>query len=177
MINLETWFNSDSIVTCVDVSELSLIAGLSAGENDKWTQCIESIERLGNDLSSTSNPPNFEARHLAIKFLKEARRQGYSPPLMIDQEPAGGFIVTFEEEKTLREWTFYNSGEVEFTKYIDNKVVLLQSVSRAYYGFQNASKYASNWTEQASSAMYQARTIESQRPTRARRERDLVDSW
>ncbi len=162
-----------SPVTCDD----GFISRKSDRETQLWCDCIDSVARLMEASHLTSNTPNSVATIQALIFLKQSRKLGMHPPVMIDQEPAGGIIVTFEEEDTSDEWTFYNSGEVEFTKYIDNKVVLLQSVGRVKYGCPNISKYSSNWIEPTSSASFPVRPVPARRPAESFFEHDLVSSW
>jgi len=157
-------------------SDDGLISGKRDRDKQLWSDCIVSVASVMDASRLTGNTPNSVATSQAIKFLKRSRQLGMRPPVMIDQEPAGGIIVTFEEEDTSDEWTFYNSEEVEFTKYIDNKVVLLQSIGGAKNDCPNVSKYSSNWIEPTGSALFSSRPV-ARRQTECHVEPDLVTSW
>jgi len=155
-------------------SDGGFISGKSDRDKQLWNDCIHSVTKVmeASHLRSSSTA-NSVAKNKALSFLRQSRKLGMHPPVMIDQEPAGGIIVTFEEEDTSDEWTFYNSGEVEFTKYVDNKVVVLQNAGLGKDGCPNISKYSSNWIEPISSASYSMRPV----VRRKTESPDLVASW
>lgn len=177
--NYETRSDPFSVVTSIENSD----PWLSTRESDEWDQCINTVANLNCDLSLSNDKPNAKAIILTLQFLRDTRRIGHAPPLVIDQEPTGGIIVTFENENKSDEWTFYNSGEIEFTKYVDNKVVQLQRVRRPKAVLPVATlNFLGRWdsSELTSSPVAKPPPVTKPRKSKCQAmssERHLIKSW
>ncbi len=169
----ETRLALNSILTSEESSE----RWNSVGESPEWTHCINTIARLMSKPRSDSSSPNAKAKRQTLGFLKDARRSGKLPPLMIDLEPTGGIIVTFEEDNKSDEWTFYNSGEIEFTKYIDNKVVHLQLVESPATNCSDATMAFLGWEQDDLISPFRVSRAHVIKHLEPQSEDDLVYSW
>jgi len=146
-------------------------------ESSEWEQCIRSAVEAMRRPVKDDESPNRLTYVRALRLLKDMRKTGAQPPIRIDQEPTGGLIVTFEEENQTDEWTFYNSGQLEFTKYIDNKVVLLEQYPSDEAKFRDMTEAQSEWD---CSEALSSQCVTNFRPTRHQERRhqdDLVHPW
>ncbi len=50
--------------------------------------------------------------------LQRLRSRGQPAPALVDREPSGGLIVDFVEGDSTFQWTFYNDGREEYTRYV-----------------------------------------------------------
>jgi len=146
-------------------------------ESSEWEQCIRSAVEAMRRPVKDDESPNYFTYVLALRLLKEARKTGAQPPIRIDQEPTGGLIVTFEEENETDEWTFYNSGQLEFTKYIDNKVVLLEHFESHETRFRDMTDAQSEWDCSDALSSQCVTKVRATRHQEWRHKDDLVHSW
>jgi hypothetical protein len=107
-------------------------------ESPLWKECIDALLRLYSSSFAEKDidvvSPSPLVVRAVLEFLSAIRKQfPYTPPSLINPEPAGGIIVEWittnqDGTESSDDLTFYNDGSLEYTRYEGGRVMELTSL-------------------------------------------------
>lgn len=136
--SIANWDDSSTGARRTFIGEATIATESAAEPDPKWDHCVDAL--LGAWRAASSGPeaaedaPTRETVEAALAWLKWLIAHApAAPPTLITSEPGGGIILeragrSSSGDEYLSELTLYNSGQAEFTVYVNGRVVSMEQI-------------------------------------------------